>query len=567
MNNTEESGVNVPECVPIRILNEFTYCPRLAFIEWVQSEFKDNFETEDGSFKHRVVDKEGGALPTTPNDDQEYKSRSVWLSAPVERLTGRMDLIEGVGSSVTVIDYKRGSVPDNPERSWETDRIQLCAQGLVLRENGYRCDKGFAYYIASKSRIAVEFTDDLFEYTRKQLHDLIQLAESAEIPSPLKDSPKCVRCSIAPICLPDETTFLAEGDKAGRKKEELRRILPASDNSAALYVQEQGARIGKRGECFEIKTKDAESSQAKIFETSQICVFGNVQITTQALQEMCMRNIPVTLFSVGGWFYGMVHGMSHKNVELRCRQYRAAANPSKCLAFAGEMVATKIKNCRTLLMRNSSEVPESTITALQRLALRAKDCTTAESLLGIEGAAARAYFSQFSGMIKARQDNGSQRHWGFDFDRRNRRPPTDPVNAMLSYAYAMLAKDFSIATLAVGFDPFLGFYHQPRYGRPALALDLMEEFRPIIADSVVLTVINNGVLEPDDFLKIGVSAAMKPNARKKFIQAYERRMDSLVTHPLFGYRVSYRRVLEIQARLVNRVLMEEIPEYPGFRTR
>jgi len=131
----------------------------------------------------------------------------------------------------------------------------------------------------------------------------------------------------------------------------------------------------------------------------------------------------------------------------------------------------------------------------------------------------------------------------------------------------MLAKDLAVTALCVGFDPFLGFFHQPRYGRPALALDLMEEFRPIIADSVVIWAVNNGVISKGDFIRRGPACALKTEARKKFIRAYEKRLDALVTHPVFGYRISYRRVLEVQARLLGRVLLGELPEYPGFRTR
>jgi len=141
------------------------------------------------------------------------------------------------------------------------------------------------------------------------------------------------------------------------------------------------------------------------------------------------------------------------------------------------------------------------------------------------------------------------------------------VNALLSYAYGLLTKDLMVTAWTVGFDPFLGFYHKPRYGRPALALDLMEEFRPIIADSVVISAVNNGIVGPDDFVRRGPAVALKDNARRKFIQAYERRLDTLVTHPLFGYRISYRRVLEVQVRLLGRFLYGEIDSYPGFRTR
>ena len=155
----------------------------------------------------------------------------------------------------------------------------------------------------------------------------------------------------------------------------------------------------------------------------------------------------------------------------------------------------------------------------------------------------------------------------FDFRGRNRRPPRDPVNAVLSFLYAMLIKQAMVMAFTVGFDPYLGFYHQPRYGKPALALDLVEEFRPLIADSVCLSLINNGELGPEHFITRGDAAGLTQNGRRKVIEAYERRMDTLVTHPLFGYAVSYRRILEIQARLLSRHLLGELPAYPVFRTR
>jgi CRISPR-associated protein Cas1 len=185
-----------------------------------------------------------------------------------------------------------------------------------------------------------------------------------------------------------------------------------------------------------------------------------------------------------------------------------------------------------------------------------------DSLLGIEGQAARFYFEHFNGCLKASDATGC-----FDFEGRNRRPPRDPVNALLSLAYAMLAKDLAVVANAVGFDPMYGFFHQPRFGRPALALDLMEEFRPLIADSTVLFLINNKVVRPEDFIIHNGSCALTDGGRAKFFTAYERRKDTLVTHPIFGYRLSYQRMLEVQARLLARVIQNELPAYPGFTTR
>ena len=165
-------------------------------------------------------------------------------------------------------------------------------------------------------------------------------------------------------------------------------------------------------------------------------------------------------------------------------------------------------------------------------------------------------------MLKVGNETGT-----FDFRHRNRRPPRDPVNALLSLAYSLLSRDLTVAAASVGFDPFLVFFHQPRFGRPALALDLMEELRPLIADSAVLNAVNTRMVSASDFIRVGDAVALKPAGRKALIRAYENRIDTLVTHPTFGYRVSYRRIMEIQTRLLARVLQGEIGGYRGFETR
>ena len=553
---------DTPDLVPARMVNEYVYCPRLAYIEWVQADFAENYDVAEGRFRHRRVDEEKGVLPDEIGPDDVIHARSVMLSSCAENLIARIDVVEGGGTEVIPVDYKRGAVPDLPERAWDADRVQLCAQGLVLKDNGYHCTSGAIYYVESKTKVPVEFDADLLAKTRQAVMGIRDMAQNGIIPPPLTDSPKCFRCSLAGICLPDETNMLA--GRIQPDTEALRRILPARDDALPLYVQLQGARNGKSGEVFEVRSKNEKVAESRIFETSHVAIFGNVQVSTQALQEMCIRGIPLTLFTTGGWYYGSASGMTHKNVELRLAQYSAANDRDKCLALAREMVAGKIDNCRTLLMRNHAELPEKASDELKRYSDSARGASDAGSLLGFEGMAARTYFSLFSGMLKLK---AGETTLAFDFKGRNRRPPLDPVNALLSYAYAILVKDVTIALQAVGFDPYLGFYHTLRYGRPSLALDLMEEFRPIIADSVVLWIINNRVLTGSDFIKRGHAVALTPDARKKFIGAYERRLDALVTHPIFGYRINYRRVLEVQARLLGRYLTGEIAAYPSFRTR
>lgn len=204
-----------------------------------------------------------------------------------------------------------------------------------------------------------------------------------------------------------------------------------------------------------------------------------------------------------------------------------------------------------------------TLRDLARLSEQARRASSLPSLLGVEGAAAARYFGCFPQMLKGSESG----HAEFQTEGRNRRPPTDPVNAMLSFGYALLTRAFVVALTAVGFDPYRGFFHQPRYGRPALALDMMEPFRPLVVDSTVLTAVNNGEVRPTDFVESPLGTNLSDTGRKRFIATFERRMAQEISHPLFGYRVEYRRLLEIQARLLGRFLTGEIPDYPNFVTR
>jgi len=567
-----------PDLVPARMLNEFAYCPRLAYLEWVQGEFADSVDTVEGRFQHRRVDKPSGDLPAALPDgaaltltlsqgergeDGEapgrIHARSIMLSDEDLGLIARLDLIEGQGQTVAPVDYKHGTVPHVPEGAWEPERVQLCVQGLLLRAHGYTCTQGMLYFVESKERVPVPFEDALVARTLELLKGLRAMASSGQIPPPLVDSPKCPRCSLVGICLPDEVNLLSVGGQA-IKPDDVRRMAPARDDALPLYVQRQGAVVGKSGELLAITLKGESLERVRLMDLSHVAVFGNVQVTSQALRELCDRNIPVSHFTYGGWFQGITTGMAHKNVELRCRQYLGAMAPEVSLPIARQMVFGKIKNSRTLLRRNHREAPAAILEELDRLGNKALATDAMESLLGIEGAAARTYFSEFQGMLKT----GSV---AFDFRGRNRRPPQDPVNAVLSFLYAMLIKQAMVTALAVGFDPYLGFYHQPKYGKPALALDLAEEFRPLVADSVCLGLINNGELAPGHMITRGGAVALTQNGRRQVIEAYERRLDTLITHPLFGYSISYRRVMEVQARLLSRHLLGELPSYPAFRTR
>ena len=269
---------DVPDLIPARMLNEFCYCPRLAYLEWVQGEWAHNLETLEGRFGHRRVDKPSAAdVPEPadrgdddgPDDEQEAKepetihTRSLMLSAPGEGLVAKMDLVDISAGQAIPVDYKRGRVPEVDGGAWEPERVQLCAQGLILRENGYACEGGILYFIGSRRRVSVPFDDALVERTRDLLQQMREMGASARMPPPLDDSPKCPRCSLVGICLPDETTLLREAaahdehgeptstrsvsdDRDGKGDgHKVRRLMPARQDALPLYVQEQGAWLGK----------------------------------------------------------------------------------------------------------------------------------------------------------------------------------------------------------------------------------------------------------------------------------------------------------------------------------
>jgi CRISPR-associated protein Cas1 len=641
------------ETLPARMLNEFVYCARLFYYEHVEGVFVESSDTVRGATIHKRVDRGSGAMPLgsagappatvgAPADGSDgsgvkisggapetarggacapqdvIHSRSVMLGSERFGVVAKMDLVEttvdrdGGVESVCPVDYKAGSPREGEEANelWDTDRMQLGVQCLVLRENGYRCDGGIIYYRGTKQRVPLEYTPELEAWIVAKIA-AARAVSKGPIPPPLVDSPKCVRCSLAPVCLPDETEMLrhrveirseaqnAAGNLESRTEsgdadercalENLatpnpqtstspspRRLMAARDEKRVLFLNTQGYRIGCNDGVIKVKEKDRVVDEVRVSDVSQVALFGNIQISTQAIQLLCETGVPITFFSMGGWFYGIARGHGLKNVVDRIAQFRHAGDPAACLRFARQFVRGKIHNQRVLFMRNHEQPPERVRLRLGQAREDLEKAGSLEELLGMEGAAAAEYFAEFAGMLRPQEEdeipgletNVPEAPWArFDFNGRNRRPPTDPVNALLSLAYSLLAKECTVAAYAVGLDPYVGFYHQPRHGRPALALDLMEEFRPLIAESAVLTAINNRYVTPRDFVTAGRAVNLSPAGRKQFFQCFEQRMSTLITHPVFDYKVSYRRAVELQFRILARVLTGEIPEYVPFLTR
>ena len=620
------------------MLNEFVYCPRLFYYEFVEGLFLDNADTIAGRAAHKKVDSGKGDLPpaetattstqkTTQDSDSDkpevIHSRSVSLFSQRLGVSAKLDLVEirsnespepDLFSSLKVcpVDYKVGSPREEEDGKelWDADKIQLGLQILLLRDNGYHCEEGLVYYRGTRQRVRLVMTPEI----EKWIIDQIAAARSAltaPIPPPLVDSPKCPRCSLVSICLPDETRSLRESPpypededleyfeqaafpfdrdfpaprqpalsfsqefalKNGRLPtlRPVRRLIAGNDEKRPLYLNTPGLYVGRTAELLQIKDKQKTILKVRINDLHHVALFGRVGISTPAIQTLCEKDIPITYFSMGGWFYGMTRGHGLKNVFTRIEQFRQADDPRICLNLARNFIHGKIRNQRTFLRRNHLELPSNVLQKLKYAARNCFDAESAEELLGIEGAAALTYFQNFAGMIKVGKEPGEsktdQMMFSFDFTRRNRRPPKDAVNALLSLGYSLLARNCTIAAYAVGFDPYIGFYHQPRFGRPALALDLMEEFRPVIADSVVLTLLNNRVLGENHFVRAGDSVNLTAAGRRIFFEYYEKRLSTTIIHPVFDYKVSYRRAIELQFRLLAKTLTGEIDAYIPFMNR
>ncbi len=396
-----------PDLLPVRMLNEYAYCPRLFHLMHVEGRWADNVYTEEGREIHRRVDRLDHVLPdpeadpapktkTRERDDADEPpviSRSVSLGSEQLGLTAKLDLVSTAGDEAVPVETKRGRVPNNPERSWEPERVQLMAQGLLLREHGYRTDHGVLYFAGSRTRVEVPFSVELEALTLRLLDEARAAATRTRLPDPLEDSPKCNGCSLSGICLPDETLALrqvppipeAEGATA------VRRLYPAREDALPLYVQEQGARVGKRGEVLIVTKGEEELGRAKLKNVSQLVICGNVSVSAQTIQLLCEASIPVVHLSRGHWFYGVTQGITLRNAYDRAAQFRAAADPGRVLSFARAIVAAKGANQRTLLQRNGSPRPETEVTEMATLVRKVEHVPEVGALLGLEGAIAAKY--------------------------------------------------------------------------------------------------------------------------------------------------------------------------------
>ena len=555
--------------IPLSQINTYVFCPRRFYYESVEGHQVINEHIEEGKIKHARVDTE-----MKDRSERGAKiSRRQYLASETLRVSGYVDMIEEKNGVPYPVEYKKSGTGN-----WLNDQVQLCLQGLLIEEStGVEVPHGYIYYIGSKRRRKVVFDDELRQTSLDFVSKAESLLQTRKIPEPVHDN-RCNGCSVRKICLPDEVAFLHELD------ERPKQIKPVLGIDNVLYVDESGCTLKKTGERILVVKEGETIRDIPLIHLGQVVLCGNISVTTPVMQTLLNEGIPLVYLSAYGRYQGTLTPQISRNSLLRVAQHRVADDPERCLVLAKAFVHGKIANMRTMLQRrkwrNRTPNNENPDSALQTNEIETGDGHTDISssidgimamrqkipkaeglpeLLGIEGNASATYFQSFSAMLKPAL--------GFSFERRTRRPPKDPTNALLSFAYSLLTADLISAIQTVGLDPYVGFFHQQNYGRPCLALDLMEEFRPIIADSVVITLINKRQIKPDDFMQSHGGWFLNDAARKRFYAAYEGRKNDTITHPVFKYKLNFRRAIELQVRLLAKYLMGEIETYTPLTIR
>lgn len=528
-----------PEPIQISLVAHHVFCPRRAWLE-AMGETTDTHQVAVGTQMHAASDDWRASRPHT--------QRAVDVTSAELGVVGRCDQVEfDDHGRATVVEYKATPVRRRAEVT-EPTVMQLALQSIALAEAGVDVVGAAVYFTEHQVRVAVSIGEQELARARWHTEQLRELLGAGLAPQPLEDDPRCLRCSHAGVCLPDERAL----------GEVHRRVLVADPDAQFLHVATPGARVSIRSGRVRVDKAGEDLGNVPIERVLALVLHGNVDVSSGLLRELLWRRLPVVWCSGTGRVIGWATPASGPNGGPRVRQHVASLNGH--LGLAREFVAAKIGNQATLLRRHG-EAPE-TVRALRNLQRRSSHANSVVELFGIEGDAAARYWGQFATLLTE-----SVRQQGITFPGRKGRPAQDPVNAALNFCYGLLLADVLRAVVSCGLDPNAGFLHSSERNKPALALDLCEEFRAPIADSVVIGAFNNGELKGSSFSDAAGSSRLRDGGRAALIAAYERRVTTQFQHPLFGYRVTWRRAMEIQARLVLGVLDGTQPGYKGIQIR
>lgn len=529
-----------PEPLPISLVAHHVFCPRRAWLE-ANGETTDTAQMTAGTVAHRASD--------DPSTSRRRTQRAVDVVSVHMGVIGRCDAVEvDEEGRTTVVEHKATPVRRRPEVTDPTI-VQLALQSAALTEGGADVAGAAVHFTGHQTRVDVPIGPSERELARQHVEQLRALLDRGIAPEPLEDDPRCTRCSHAGVCLPDERALGAVH----------RRVLVADPDAQFLHLSTPGSRASIRSGRVRVHKSGAEVGSVPVERVLALIVHGNIDVSSGLMRELLWRRVPVVWCSSTGRVIGWASPASGPNGGARVRQHAAPTQARLMLARA--FVCAKIGNQATLLRRHGDA--SVAVDGIRPLRTRAARATSLSDLYGVEGDAAARYFGAFTSMLSPTVVAALDP----TFHTRTRRPARDPVNAALNYSYGLLLADVLRAVVACGLDPHAGFLHSSERNKPALALDLCEEFRAPVADSVVISALNNGELRASAFAGISGTSRLRDEGRLALIAAYERRVNTQFVHPTFGYRVTWRRAMEIQARLVLGVLDGTQPRYKGVQTR
>ena len=529
---------------PLRVmaLHAMLYCKRLFYLEEVE-----------GIYVADSAVYAGRELHTSLEADEEGEMHSLDVSSEKIGLRGKVDCIRRREGGLIPYEHKRGRClrRDGEADVWPSDKIQVAAYALLLQEAlGENIEEARVRYHADNVCVRVPINQELRELVHETIKEARRIQNKIERPPVTDNERLCVKCSLAPVCLPEEVRY----HESNKRKPV--RLYPMDDDRKTLHICTPGATIGRRNETLVVRPPKNSQHQTETKypsrEVRSVVLHGFSQISTQALRLCVDQHISIHwTTTTGNYLAGLAVGPG--GVHRRIRQYKALSDPVECFRLAKATVHSKIQGQHRYLLRatrTDSDRRTNIQKALNHISHTLGEVSTAsnpDELRGLEGSAATQYFSSIDCLLGSNVDNSLR------YSKRNRRPPRDRFNAILSFGYSLLHGAVMQAVLAVGLEPSFGFFHRPRSTSHPLVLDVMELFRVSLWDLVVIGSLNRGQWDPNEDFTIAPSKVWLSDAgRRKAITLFENRMEEQWKHPVLDYSLSYARTIELEVRLLEK---------------
>lgn len=524
--------------IPVHSLHALVYCRRLFYLEEVEKIYTQNASVFAGRRLHEKLEKE--AAPRGGVWEETEFFREDW------GLRGKIDLLRLRDRQIIPYEFKRGR--SRRGDAWESDRIQLLAYCCLIEET-YECTlkEGRIRYFGDNCLVKIPINDEGRGEVKKWTRIAFSLRKSLNRP-PITDNERlCINCSANSVCLPEESRL------AHDHTWQPLRLFPIDNDREILHIIGHSIKIGKLRNQIKIQKYGEKAIYKPIQKVSQIVVHGFPQISTQMIYAALEHEIGIHFLNGAGTYVGSLD-VKRGNVQRRVRQYQALTQPDQCLNFSKKIVLFHGHNQRQILMRSaikSEKIKEAisrNIAHMKILIEKVSSVDNIDSLRGLEGNIARYYFSAFPKLLSSQINSEIQ------FLGRSYHPTKDSVNALLNFGYALLRKEVTNAIFTVGLEPSLGFFHQPRSSAFPLVLDLMEMFRVQLIDLIVLGSINRNQwsFEEDFWRDNQRGFLLTDSGKKKMIALYEKRIQDKWEHPVLNYSISYRRLIELEVRLLEK---------------